>query len=96
MAERGAFPTLGPREVAGMTHIHLGGDGEEKPYPAKPGEVDKTWAQLESLIAAYQRADTGYTARRAMHKDSDVSDYDHLSRLGEWDTTEPPTPEDLT
>lgn len=96
MAERGAFPTLGPREVSGMTHIHLGGDGEEKPYPAKPGEVDKTWAQLESLIAAYQRAETGYSARRAMHKDTDVSDYDHLSRLGEWDTTEPPTPEDLT
>jgi hypothetical protein len=30
-----------------------------------------------------------------MAKDSDASDYDHLSRFGEWDETAAVTPEDL-
>jgi len=31
-----------------------------------------------------------------MEKHTDMSDYDHLSRLGEWEDTDPPTPEDMS
>jgi hypothetical protein len=38
----------------------------------------------------YADLTTGYTARRAMHSKDDQSDYDQLSRFGEWDITDDP------
>ena len=35
-------------------------------------------------------------ARRALENGTDPSDYDHLSRFGEWDMTDDPAPEDLS
>ena len=32
----------------------------------------------------------------SLMSESDVSDYDHLSRYGEWDMTQDPSPKDLT
>jgi len=40
------------------------------------------------LIRAYQSAEQGYTARRAMLKADDSSNYDHLARYGEWSTNQ--------
>ena len=54
------------------------------------------WAKFEQLISAYLEPDSGFTARRAMFKDQDISDYDPLSRFGEWDLTVPPSKEDLS
>jgi ATP-dependent helicase/nuclease subunit B len=46
-------------------------------------------------MTAYAQPGQGYTARRALEKTSDASDYDHLSRHGEWEMTDSPTPESL-
>ena len=35
------------------------------------------------------------TARRRTLTDREASDYDHLSRYGEWDPTDPPAPEEV-
>ena len=35
-------------------------------------------------MARYRQRTQGYVARRALQNDSDRSDYDALSRLGEW------------
>ena len=56
---------------------------------------DEAWARLIALVARYQRPSQGFTARRAMQKTRDRSDYDLLSRYGEWDVTDKPVPEDL-
>ncbi|MES2542527.1 MAG: hypothetical protein V4583_18405, partial [Pseudomonadota bacterium] len=61
-----------------------------------PGQVAETWAEFTRLIAAYARPGQGYTARRALESVRDASDYDHLSRFGEWDLTADPVPEDLS
>ena len=45
--------------------------------------------------ASYASPTQGYTAGRAMEKTTDESDYDDLSRFGEWDETDAPVPEDL-
>ena len=37
-----------------------------------------------SLIARYLSPDQGFTARRAMFRVEDKSDYDGISRFGEW------------
>jgi ATP-dependent helicase/nuclease subunit B len=60
-----------------------------------PGDVTEIWSEFGRLMASYSRPGQGYTARRALESVRDVSDYDHLSRFGEWDMTEDPSPEDL-
>jgi len=99
MVERGAFETLGPRAVSNMTYVRLGGAGETRDVKGKSKDRTETpeeaWARLTELVARYQRLSQGFTARRAMQKTRDSSDYDLLSRFGEWDATDEPEPEDL-
>ena len=95
MAEAGGFPGLDPAEVATLTYVGVKGDLTEVVTTLEPGEIAQLWAEFETLIASYARPGQGYTARRAPHKKDYVSDYDHLSRFGEWDMTADPVAEDL-
>jgi len=61
----------------------------------QPGEVADIWADFRKLIMAYAQPAKGYTARRAVQAVKDVTDYDHLSRFGEWDMTADAVPEDM-
>jgi ATP-dependent helicase/nuclease subunit B len=85
MAERGAFKTLGPREVARISYIGLGAAPKLVETELTPEDNAKTWADFQSLIASYQDPNKGFAARRAVQKERFVGDYDHLARLGEWD-----------
>jgi ATP-dependent helicase/nuclease subunit B len=96
MAQRGGFKGLDPAEIAGLEYIGLGGGGEITALEIDDGQIDAAWQGLRDLIRAYQRVETGYTARARMEKRTDASDYDHLSRLGEWQDSDPSEGEDLT
>nr|WP_281496138.1 double-strand break repair protein AddB [Marivita sp. S6314] len=85
----GGFTQLSPRSVADARYISLGGEGKEVPAPLDECPPDRTLAMLNTLIEAYRDPDTGYTARNKMHKDVFGSDYDQLSRYGEWDASNP-------
>ena len=93
MAERGGFETLGPSSVARISYIGL--------TPGKPPVetemtteiLDDVWNGMINLIRHYMDHRTGYAARRAMAKASTPSDYDHLSRFGEWQTSDEAVPE---
>ncbi len=93
MVQRGAFPTLGPRDVAGITYLRLGGAGEVAPRELSQPLLDETWRRLRTLIGHYMRPSQGYTARRAPQFISYGSDYDLLSRYGEWRDVNAPVPE---
>ncbi|SPH23519.1 hypothetical protein DEA8626_02583 [Defluviimonas aquaemixtae] len=95
MAERGAFAELGPREVAGTTYIHLGGDGGERPGIEGDGLVEQTWVELHRLIGRYGQPQTGYISRRAVFEIRHRGDYDHLARFGEWMAGDKSEPEDV-
>jgi double-strand break repair protein AddB len=95
MAERGAFPGLDPGEVARVAYVGVKADFKVVENALEAGEVDAVWDKFATLIARYMRATQGYTARRAMKTVKDPSDYDHLSRFGEWDMTADAVPEDL-
>lgn len=95
MVARGAFAAIGPREVAAMTYIRLGGDGETRDLKMGPDEIEATWQRFRALVARYLRPETGYTARRAMQTTTIASDYDHLSRFGEWQISDPAKGEDV-
>jgi ATP-dependent helicase/nuclease subunit B len=87
MAENGAFPDLGPSEVAKIAFVGVKAEMKTVETDLEPGQVAEVWEEFSKLIAAYARPSQGYTARRAMRSERDVSDYDHLSRYGEWDMT---------
>ncbi|MDH3262429.1 MAG: PD-(D/E)XK nuclease family protein [Paracoccaceae bacterium] len=98
LAERGAFEGIGAVEVARIAHIALGANPELAERALEHGEVDADWAGLARLIRAYASRGRGYLSRRALERERGreaARDYDHLARFGEWDTSEPPAPEDV-
>lgn len=92
MAERGVFGE--PMPVADLRHIRLGGEGETRSH-GWDDEMRATWDQFVALISAYLRGEYGFTARRAMERLGHGSDYDHLSRHGEWSEADPPQPQEV-
>ena len=95
MIEAGAFHAVGAQRVTEAVFIGLGSKMTEVSAPLQEEPPAQTLAQLRLLIEAYLDPAKGFTARRMMQKDSYGSDYDLLSRFGEWDVTDDPVPEDL-
>jgi double-strand break repair protein AddB len=92
---RGGFDDIDPAPVAGLEYLGIGKDAVIRQVDMTDDLVDQTWAGLIALISAYRLPETGYTARARMEKRVDVSDYDHLSRLGEWADSDPAEPKDV-
>lgn len=90
VAEAGGFDGIDPGEVADAVYIGLGSSPENRPAPLDETPPAQVWAEFEGLIARYMEADQGFTARRAMQRATDVSDYDQLARFGEWELTDAP------
>ncbi len=96
MAEQGGIEGIDPTSVAEAVFIGMGGTYKEVPAPLAKEPADKVLAELKELISAYLEPDQGFSSRRMLHKDTDIGDYDHLARFGEWDRTDETNPEDLT
>jgi ATP-dependent helicase/nuclease subunit B len=90
MAERGGFADLGPTEVGRISYVGLGNTPKEVETELSHETLDAVWEGLVRLMQHYDRVETGYTARRAMFSERQEGDYDHLSRLGEWEMTDLP------
>ncbi|WP_353473462.1 double-strand break repair protein AddB [Salipiger sp. H15] len=85
MVERGAFPNLQPRHAARAVFVSVSVNPNEVEAPLDEVPPSKVWSQFETLMTRWFEPDRGYTARAAMLSENDFSDYDHLSRFGEWD-----------
>ncbi|WP_420861774.1 double-strand break repair protein AddB [Algirhabdus cladophorae] len=95
MVEEGAFANLGPMPVLRADFIGLGSSPKIEPAPLDSFPVPQVLQEIRALIGRYDEREMGYTARSKMQRDTDVSPYDHLSRYGEWDDTDPPVREIL-
>ena len=95
MAERGAFPDIGPMPVGRTTYLGLGNTPKASTLALDEGEAAQVWAELHRLIGRYMTREQGYTARRAPRSERDETDYDHLARYGEWGSSDPASPEDV-
>jgi RecB family exonuclease len=84
MATEGAFGALGAVEVAGAAFVGLGSEFKLVEGPVDADTLADHRKRLVALMARYRDPAQGYVARRALQKDSDRSDFDALSRLGEW------------
>ncbi len=97
MLERGAFDKIDSKHVARAVYISLTpSDPKESAAPLEDAPTDQVWEDFTRLMRAYSCPTRGYTARRALLRDTDSGDYDHLARFGEWDVTDTPEREDLT
>lgn len=93
MAERDAFTGLEGSEVAKITYVGLGSTPKAEETAITAQVTGEVWEGLHRLIGHYRQHSAGYTARRAVQKETFAGDYDHLSRHGEWETTDPAQPE---
>ncbi|MEO1564183.1 MAG: double-strand break repair protein AddB [Pseudomonadota bacterium] len=82
IAERGGFFKLGAQSVDALTYVSLNGDSRN----IDPEVVDlaDTEANFKKLISAYKAEGIGFAARTRPKHITYQSDYDHLSRFGEW------------
>lgn len=96
MVERGAFDKLGATPVQSAHFIGVNPAMKNVAAPLETQPPDQVWAELETLFENWQDIDRGYTARMALFSKTDFGRYDHLSRFGEWDTSDTPKPQVLT
>lgn len=88
MLEAGAFDRLAPAPIAGAEYIGLGSTPKVVPADFEGVPLEKVRQSLTDLIRAYQNPAKGYTAHVARETMGAWSDYDHLSRGGEWTLSE--------
>ena len=84
----GRFEGLARHTTVEGAYLGLTGSGEGgKGTKADdlPTGIAEHVAKLKALIEAYCRSDTPFTARTRPFKETDVGDYDHLARRGEWE-----------
>ncbi len=95
MVTLGAFADLGKLDVAAADFVAMNTTMRDVSAPLGDEPPMKVWQDFETLLKAFQQKPRGYTSRIAMFSRDDMSDYDLLSRFGEWDISTPITPEDL-
>ena len=88
MAEEGAFEGLDPAAVESAEFIGLGARFEISPADVSAEALAQHRTRLAGLLKRYLEPDQGFTARRALKKDTDTGQYDQLSRFGEWQVTD--------
>ncbi len=96
MVERGAFADLGTRPVQAASFLGISKETKVVPAPLADHPADQVWENFAQLLHHWRQPHHGYSARMAMFSTTDISDYDHLSRFGEWDISDDVSPEDLT
>ena len=83
IVEDGGFPDIAPLSVSDASFVDLSNKKAVfAPFDQESLEIHR--AKFNLLIKRYFNPDQGFTARRAMFRIEDNSDYDGISRFGEW------------
>ncbi|MEO0387019.1 MAG: PD-(D/E)XK nuclease family protein, partial [Pseudomonadota bacterium] len=85
IAEAGGFPDCPAAPVTHAEMIGLGKDKKTEVLPDPTDAIAKVREKLPDLLATYQNPATPYLARSRPQRLTYASDYDHLSRFGEWE-----------
>lgn len=92
LARQGAFgEAVKGREVTALEHIQVTGrtpPGARCPFNPRdaqvPEIVEKSWAGLMSLLTRFEDEQTPYLVKPRAAFVGRATEYDHLSRIGEW------------
>jgi len=96
MAENGGFADAGPSAIAALCYIGLARPPKEQTIDLTKNAISTVWEGLSTLLGEYQSLNKGYTSRRAMQKQADARDYDHLARFHEWGVSDASDPRLVT
>ena len=88
--ERAGFADRPPAPVARAAYIGIGSKPEICEVPLNEMPPGVVWDRFTELMTAYLAEGRGFAARLAPMKADETLDYDHLSRFGEWDASQPP------
>jgi ATP-dependent helicase/nuclease subunit B len=90
IADRDGFAAFANSKVSDLAYILVGG-GEKAADISfasaefETGEMGETHLEsLSQLLSKYQLPETAYMPRHNLFREEDRSNFDHLSRLGEW------------
>lgn len=75
--------------MVGAEYIGLGSKPVTVPADFEAVPIESVQDSLQDLFGHYLDPANGFTAQVARESQGDYSDYDHLSRGGEWDLTTP-------
>jgi ATP-dependent helicase/nuclease subunit B len=84
----GRFPWPRPGEVERAEYVGVGTAFKCCDAIVTADALAEHRTRLRELLREYLSPDQGFTARRAAKLDKDRSDYDHLSRRGEWQVSD--------
>ncbi len=90
MAARGGFEGIPAAGIAWLQYIGMGATRKTENVETEDGLLTDTWTGLVELLLAYTDPGLGYPARSRMTERDYGSDYDHLSRYGEWSEVDTP------
>ena len=90
MAARGGFEGIPAADVAKLEYIGMSAAQKTEEVETEDGRLTDTWTSLAELLLAYTDPGLGYPARNRMTERDHASDYDHLSRYGEWSEADLP------
>jgi ATP-dependent helicase/nuclease subunit B len=93
IAEAGGFDDLPPLCVSEITYLRINTDLKTRSVKLTAEDVGIAREQFMTLMGGFLNGQRGFTARRMPRDTKYVSEYDHLSRFGEWDQTDTPHPE---
>ncbi len=91
IATAGGFKDLPPAPVAAMTLLSLAPDTRTVTLTSDDLDSDRVWDEFRQLLTAYSNAQTGYAARLRPARIKYETNYDQLSRRGEWADGDPIT-----
>lgn len=95
IAAAGGFRDLPPLDVTEISYLKLNKGLGARNRSLSPEEIGSARDAFVEILDGFLAGTRGYTARRMPRDLKHVSEYDHLSRFGEWDQTDLPTPEDM-
>lgn len=96
IALRGGFEGAPITEVAALQLIGLSKGGAVLDLDTGRDALDTDWADLTTLISAYQSGTHPMVARLRPKFAHETGDHDHLARRGEWDDSDTAQPVVLT
>ncbi|WP_417250083.1 double-strand break repair protein AddB [Celeribacter sp.] len=92
----GTFEKVGQGVASGFTYLGLNKDLKSVGDALDGPRIQETLEGLKALLGRHIGGHVGYTGQRAAEKEGFAGDFDHLARLGEWDTSEDPVQEELS
>ncbi len=92
IAQSGGFDDLTAAKINRLEYIGLHRDEVVRGHNPTAEEIDQLWQEFRELIARYTDPNKGFTSRDKSMNIDNKSDYDHLSRFGEWDLSDDPKP----